>query len=147
MISLNRILDDQRLIKDRTFFWLVDVVLNQYLTALGEFATLDAFTGDDDDVTVVKASQLGPEPTIISSLEDKGADDEDYQDFNSSLNLEKNLVIIVFLLTTFYTQITMLNMLIAIMGNVFDELEEQKDVGATATKLEILADLAPVLGL
>ena len=38
-------------------------------------------------------------------------------------------------------------MLIAIMGNVFDELEEQKDVGATATKLEILADLAPVLGL
>lgn len=56
MISLNRILDDQRLIKDRTFFWLVDIILNQYLTALGEFATLDAFTGDGDDVTVVKAS-------------------------------------------------------------------------------------------
>jgi len=30
-------------------------------------------------------------------------------------------------MATFFTQITMLNMLIAIMGNVFEGIQEQKD--------------------
>ena len=38
-------------------------------------------------------------------------------------------------------------MLIAIMGDVFDQLTEQKTVSAISTKLEILADQAPMLAL
>ena len=58
---------------------------------------------------------------------------------------ESGLVISVFCLATFCTQITMLNMLIAIMSDVFDELMEQRDVKAISTKLTILSEAAPVL--
>ena len=43
MISLSRDDDDQKLIQDGHFFWVLDVIWNQYLLALGEFATLDAY--------------------------------------------------------------------------------------------------------
>ena len=45
------------------------------------------------------------------------------------------LVMGMFCGATFFTQITMLNMLIAIMSDVFDELMEQRDVKAISTKL------------
>ena len=58
---------------------------------------------------------------------------------------DKVLVILLFVGATFFAQITMLNMLIAIMGDVFDELTEHREVKATEMKLAILAEQAPVL--
>ena len=52
----------------------------------------------------------------------------------------EKIVHFFFFIATFFTMLTMLNMLIAIMGNVFDELEEQRIVRAIKTKLDILAD-------
>ena len=50
--------------------------------------------------------------------------------------------ITLFICATFFTQITMLNMLIAIMGDTFERITEQKPLYATRTKLALLADYA-----
>ena len=55
------------------------------------------------------------------------------------------MVYSLFSVANFWTQITMFNMLIAIMGDVFDRLMEQQDVQATKNKLQILAEQAPIL--
>lgn len=47
-----------------------------------------------------------------------------------------------FLAATFFTNITMFNMLIAIMGDKFDHLTDNKQLNATRTKLRLLADYA-----
>ena len=48
----------------------------------------------------------------------------------------------ILLCATFFTQITMLNMLIAIMGDTFERITEQRPLYATRTKLSLLADYA-----
>ena len=45
-----------------------------------------------------------------------------------------------FILATFFTEITMLNMLIAIMGDTFDKVTEMREVHSRRTKLKILGD-------
>ena len=52
------------------------------------------------------------------------------------------LTILIFICATFFTQITMLNMLIAIMGDTFERITEQRTLFATRTKLALLADYA-----
>ena len=54
---------------------------------------------------------------------------------------------IFFILATFFTQITMLNMLIAIMGNTFEMVIEKKAIHAMNTKLQIMSDYSNVIGL
>ena len=39
----------------------------------------------------------------------------------------------------------MLNMLIAIMGDTFDRMMENKDINAVRSKLELVADLVAIL--
>ena len=56
------------------------------------------------------------------------------------LHPHSGLVWIIFILSTGFTQITMLNMLIAIMGDTFDKVTENKKVYTTQTKLQILGD-------
>ena len=46
----------------------------------------------------------------------------------------------IFIATTFITQITFLNMLIAVMGDTFDRVSEVKEQSALAEKIQILAD-------
>ena len=60
---------------------------------------------------------------------------ENYQDHTHAF-----LVWILFIASTAFTQITMLNMLIAIMGNTFDHVTENEQVYTTGTKLQILGD-------
>ena len=55
------------------------------------------------------------------------------------------LAMAFFILSTGFTSVTMLNMLIAIMGDSFAYATENKDKFATMTKLEILIALAPTL--
>jgi len=43
-------------------------------------------------------------------------------------------------MATFITQITFLNLLIAIMGDTFDRVSEVKEQSALAEKIKILAD-------
>lgn len=47
-----------------------------------------------------------------------------------------------FILTTFVTQITMFNMLIAIMSDTFDNINENKEANAIKSKLSLMGDLA-----
>ena len=49
---------------------------------------------------------------------------------------------LIFLFSTFITQITFLNMLIAIMGDTFARIIENRDLNSTKTKLELLSDLS-----
>ena len=60
-------------------------------------------------------------------------------------NPQANIAMMFFLLATMFTQLTMLNMLIAIMGDSFAFVTENKDKFATKSKLEILISLAPAL--
>lgn len=55
------------------------------------------------------------------------------------------LVWIIFIITTFITQITFLNMLIAIMGDTFARVSEIKDQSALVEKIRILADYVIVV--
>jgi len=50
------------------------------------------------------------------------------------------IIWLVFIATTFITQITFLNMLIAIMGDTFARVSEVKDQSALSEKIKILAD-------
>ena len=51
-----------------------------------------------------------------------------------------DLLVLVFIAATFFTQITMLNMLIAIMSDVFERETEKAYVKMIQTKLQILAE-------
>ena len=53
--------------------------------------------------------------------------------------------LIFFILATFITQITMFNMLIAIMSDTFDKITENKEVNAIKSKLALMGDLADVM--
>ena len=95
------------MIQESLYIWLEDVLLNQYLLALGEFATLDAYS----------------EGSVIN----------------------KELIFLMFLCATMFTQVTMLNMLIAIMADVFEKEIESRSIKLIKTKLQILADNAALL--
>ena len=51
----------------------------------------------------------------------------------------EKLVLLFFMIATFYTQLTMLNMLIAIMGDSFDYAVENREKYAVMTKLDLLS--------
>ena len=59
---------------------------------------------------------------------------------NYGEDAKDSLVWIVFILTTFITQITFLNMLIAIMGDTFARVSEVKEQSALQEKIKILSD-------
>ena len=48
----------------------------------------------------------------------------------------------IFFFATLFTQVTMLNMLIAIMGDTFERVIENRDLNSMKTKLELLGDLS-----
>ena len=52
----------------------------------------------------------------------------------------------LFALSTFITQITFLNMLIAIMGDTFDKVTEVKEQSGLREKIDILADYVILVG-
>ena len=78
---------------------IIDILINQYLLALGEF-NFDGFDSHENNAMVWS----------------------------------------IFVLATFFTQITMLNMLIAIMGDTFDKITENKRMHATKTQLSLMED-------
>ena len=53
---------------------------------------------------------------------------------------------IFFMFATFIVQIVMFNMLIAIMGDTFDKITENRDVNAIKSKLELMSDLVALIG-
>ena len=56
-------------------------------------------------------------------------------------------VLVLFIAATFITQITFLNMLIAIMGDTFARVSEVRDQSALREKVEILADYVQAVPL
>ena len=55
------------------------------------------------------------------------------------------IVYFFFVAATFFSNLAMLNMLIAIMGDSFNKVFENRDVNSTKMKLGILADLSAIL--
>ena len=103
MLDLNR--TEENALVDPTFgFWLLNLLLNQYMLALGEF-NMDNFADQPQSL----------------------------------------MCFFFFISATFITQITMFNMLIAIMGDTFERVMENKEVNATQTKLELMSDLVSSL--
>ena len=58
---------------------------------------------------------------------------------------DSTICYLFFIGATFITQITMLNMLIAIMGDTFGRIIEAKEVNAMKTKIELMEDLSLVM--
>ena len=105
MIILNLKLDAESQVVDEVFgFWLVNMLLNQYLLALGEFS-LDNFAS----------------------------------------NSHASLCYFFFICATFISQVTMPNMLIAIMGDTFEKVIENRTVNAIKSKLELMDELAATM--
>ena len=103
-LSLNSSDAEDQVVSSVFDSWLLDILFNQYLLALGEF-NMDGF-------------------------------DESPQ---------KVICYLFFMSATFITQITMLNMLIAIMGDTFGRIIEAKEVNAMKTKIELMEDLSMVI--
>ena len=59
---------------------------------------------------------------------------------------QKTVCYVFFIGATFITQVTMLNMLIAIMGDTFGRIIEAKEVNGMKTKIELMKDLSLVIG-
>ena len=55
------------------------------------------------------------------------------------------LCFVFFMLATFCTQVVLLNMLIAIMGDTFERVTEHKELNGRRTKLDLLGDFAGML--
>ena len=51
------------------------------------------------------------------------------------------IFVLFFIATTFFTMITVLNMLITIMGETFDNMSPAREVNATKTKLEFISNM------
>ena len=66
-----------------------------------------------------------------------------YENFKNKPQAE--MCYIFFIMSTFITQVTMLNMLIAIMEDTFERVIENKEVNATKTKLSLLRNMATLL--
>ena len=82
----------------------LDVMLNNYITAIGDYE-VDGFKQEGGDV----------------------------------------IIWILFIMATFISQVTFLNMLIAIMGDTFDRVSEVKEQSALAEKINILADYVTIV--
>jgi len=60
-------------------------------------------------------------------------------------NEQGKLACLFFIGATFISQLTILNMLIAVMGDTYERVIENKEVNATQTKLAIMDDLTAIL--
>ena len=96
-ISLNRP-EDEEIIESYIGWWFVDLLINQHLLGLGDFA-MDNYSGQNGV-----------------------------------------LVYVFFTLATFLTAVTALNMLIAIMGNTYDEVNDGYEEHSRQMKLSLLSD-------
>lgn len=105
ILNQNRYTSEDSIIQNDINWWFFDILINQYLLALGEFTSLEAFG---------KGDQTG-------------------------------LCFFFFFCATFITQITMFNMLIAIMGDTFDHLMENYEVNEIKTQFKLLGDEISVM--
>ena len=107
MLQYNKGYGNQEdLIKPISGIAFLDMILNQYLLSLGEFA-IDEFEGHP----------------------------------------QKELCWLFFFMATFLTSITMLNMLIAVMGNTFDMVMEKKAIHGMQTKLQIMSEYTNLISM
>ena len=65
---------------------------------------------------------------------------EEFESHNDTI-----IIYIFFIMATFFTEITFLNMIIAIMGDVYDRLRETKQIQALQVKLEMVSDYAGLI--
>ena len=65
-------------------------------------------------------------------------EDSDGNNLTAGDSLETEFIMIFFVSATFFTQITMLNMLIAIMGDIFDQCTEIRERLDIQNRLSIL---------
>ena len=61
--------------------------------------------------------------------------------------MEKNIIWFTVLLSTLFIQIIFMNMLIAIMKDIFDNVMKDKEQSAMKERLELLEDLESVLNM
>lgn len=66
--------------------------------------------------------------------------------FSADGSPNSTIIWCLFILATFITQITVLNMLIAIMGDTFDSVTENQEQAAMKEKLSILNDFVYIVG-
>mmetsp|Transcript_2938 Transcript_2938/g.4004 ORF Transcript_2938/g.4004 Transcript_2938/m.4004 type:complete len:230 (-) Transcript_2938:532-1221(-) len=64
---------------------------------------------------------------------------------NFADNDQGKLAYLFFIFATFISQLTILNMLIAVMGDTYERIIENKEVNATMTKLTIMDDMNALL--
>ena len=66
---------------------------------------------------------------------------------NFKQSAQTQLVLLIFLMAISFTQVVMLNMLIAVMSNTFDNAMDLQVVNTIRSRLLILGDFAPLLNL
>ena len=69
----------------------------------------------------------------------------EFNTYNYPMDGQDIAIWAIFLISTFFTQLTFLNMLIAIMGDTFSRVTEVKEQSALAEKIRILSDYVIVV--
>ena len=77
--------------------------------------------------------------TWLISLGDYSTDD-----YGNRGEFQKQLIWIVFVLATFFIQITFMNMLIAIMSGIFDKIMAKEEQAKTKARLDLISDLGSI---
>ena len=97
------------------------------------------FDRSDDDELVASVSGHFFLDSILSQHVQSlnGFETENFT--NSATALSTGISVVLFLLATLFTQVTMLNMLIALMGDTFERVTENRPIEATRTKVEYMA--------
>ena len=104
------------------------------------FLTLNSIGAENEVVTSVFGGWL---PDLIFNQYLLALGEFNMDGFD--LSPQKIVCYLFFIGATFITQITMLNMLIALMGDTFSRMTDNKKFNAMKTKIELMEDLSLVL--
>ena len=131
----------EKTLKDLKYFMILLVVAS---LMFGLPMNLVNMSLQDDSPLVKQFSNIGILDTVITQYVLSLGEFLDFFDGVPVGHLETAFAILLFFGATFFTYLTMLNMLIAIMGDSFDYCTEMKDRLSKQNRLNILCDYSAV---
>ena len=126
---------------DVRYIGLIVFIILIYIGCAMYMLQLNVGNGEDSDIITPVFSLSILDATLNQYMLMLGEFNMD--GFENHVNLY--LVYSLFILSTFITQITFLNMLVAIMGDTFDRVISQRPTYSLKNKLRLMADMKSII--
>ena len=132
---------EETLLEIRSFMILLFITL----LVFGMPISVMNLNRDKDSPMVTKHFNVSVVDTMIDQYLMLFGEFASLENYTGVDGLEKEFIMLFFVCATFFSTITMLNMLIAIMGDTFDRCTESREKLDIQNKLSILRDLTAVM--